>query len=309
MGDDVSLRMRTNLVSIMGEDELEKKIKEKIEEFHGLLTEEGAIKLIWREVGANTTPIPISALQEGDELVCVEGRLRRVFSLTVFPTGAKRRRIEIEDESGRVIVNLWGRKAEESNKFLIGDILRLENVFFKNGRIELGYAGRIIIKERAGFISLNELSKMKDATVNIVGEVIQKDGKELVLRDGKEKLALTFPDDDWRRGAIHQGMVLRIENAIFDGERLIVGKDTRVLVKKKQNFLEGRLRDIKVVDNKLVLFIDDEEISFPYEQGYEILQFFGNRDVLLETIVKLKKKCLLNKYVRIFLNGRPVLTM
>lgn len=159
------------------EEELNNEIKKKISEFHGFITEQGALFLIAKEKGVkiqspdidpdlyseiekeidyNEFIIPISEIQEGMSNIVVLGKITNIFQIHSFTrkdgtTGIVGSFI-LAESSGTIKIILWGEHAKimDSEFFQKGEILRVIGGYSKksiNERLEIhvGKKGRIVL--------------------------------------------------------------------------------------------------------------------------------------------------------------------
>jgi ssDNA-binding replication factor A large subunit len=104
------------------EEEVRKKIQEKIKTFAGLLTEVGAAYAVAKEMGVDidvqrelSRRVKIKDLKPGMERIDVVGRVTRIFPPATYETEkgkGKYCRIIIEDNTGSVSVTLWNRDVD-----------------------------------------------------------------------------------------------------------------------------------------------------------------------------------------------------
>ena len=128
----------------LSRDEFERRVQEKIQEFQGLLTREGAVSIIASELGMSPVRKPkdvsikIADIQEGMTNIDLLGKVTRLSEVKQFTkrtTGESGRvmSVVLADESGSVRVSLWDEQTEVGSALSIGDAVRLSGGFAKKG--------------------------------------------------------------------------------------------------------------------------------------------------------------------------------
>jgi len=135
-------------------DEFERRVQEKIKEFQGLLTREGAVSIIASELGVTQAKKPrdvtikIADIQEGMSNIDMVGKVTRISEVKQFTrktTGDAGRvmNVVLADETGSLRISLWDEQTEMP--LAVGDVLRVTGGFAKkgfNGGIELSVTRR-----------------------------------------------------------------------------------------------------------------------------------------------------------------------
>ena len=135
-------------------DEFERRVQEKIKEFQGLLTREGAVSIIATELGVTQAKKPrdvtikIADIQEGMSNIDMVGKVTRISEVKQFTrktTGDAGRvmNVVLADETGSLRISLWDEQTEMP--LAVGDVLRVTGGFAKkgfNGGIELSVTRR-----------------------------------------------------------------------------------------------------------------------------------------------------------------------
>ena len=145
----------------LSEEEVRKRINEKIKAFAGLLTEAGAAYAVAKELGVDidvdrelSRRVKISELKPGMERVDVVGRILRIFPPRVFKKdgrSGKYCRLIIGDETGSIRLTLWNRDVSlvEQGKLESGQIIEVLNGYVReyNGEpvLTLSFDSRIVI--------------------------------------------------------------------------------------------------------------------------------------------------------------------
>ena len=111
-------KLKNKIIEKIGEDELNKKIREKIEEYEGLISEESAIYYIASELG-------ITCNEDGDDDYIV-GRVKKIFPYKWFEKDGKKGRFArilfVDKDGNEKTLVLWHRESEKADKLKINEI-------------------------------------------------------------------------------------------------------------------------------------------------------------------------------------------
>ena len=138
----------------LSEDDINQKIKAKLKQLPGLISEEGAAHIVANELGVKLFDIgeklQIKNILAGMRNVDVVGKVLQKYELREFNkenTSGKVANILIGDETGIVRVVLWNKQAELINQLKEGDVVKVRGGYVRenNGRKE---------------VHLNDLSKL-----------------------------------------------------------------------------------------------------------------------------------------------------
>jgi hypothetical protein len=145
------------------EEIIRQKMNEKITKFSGLLTEQGALVLVGKEMNVHlplfekkTIKISIGELKPGMNNVDVHARVKIADRIKTFTKNGKEGKylsIRLEDETGEALFTFWNEQAEEAiQKGLgVGGTLHLTNartqLFNQMIQISLGYNGTYVIEK------------------------------------------------------------------------------------------------------------------------------------------------------------------
>ncbi len=140
------------------DEEIEKKINKKQEEYGGFLTRAGAAFSIAKDAGVeiftqtmtSNNRTKISELLDGMRSVRLKARVVRVFSTRVFEKQAARgevTNVEIMDESGNTRLVVWGNR-ELVDKLRKGQVIEVINAYTRmnNNNVEVHAGNRTSIK-------------------------------------------------------------------------------------------------------------------------------------------------------------------
>lgn len=196
-------------------EKLDRKIKEKQDEFAGLITEYGAAYSIARELGILIDkPLDyhkINELENGMAGINVIARVVRISAPRRFEKNGRKGRVVnlvVRDETGEKKLVLWHKDVDLVEKNIISKntILCIKNAYIKDDEIHVGMFGSVeVLEEPHGIpeveervVRIYEISEPMDE-VNTFGKVVrvfpvrkfERDGriirvKSAVLFDGRE---------------------------------------------------------------------------------------------------------------------------
>jgi replication factor A1 len=138
----------------LSQDEVNQKIKAKLKQLPGLISEEGAAHIVANELGVKLFDIgeklQIKNILAGMRNVDVVGKVLQKYELREFTkenTSGKVANFLIGDETGVVRIVLWHKQAELINQLKEGDVVKVRGGYVRenNGRKE---------------VHLNDLSKL-----------------------------------------------------------------------------------------------------------------------------------------------------
>ena len=146
-------------------EQVEDKIKAKINELSGLISEEGAAHIIANELGVelvnkNSDKLKIKEVYAGMRDITTVGKVVRIFDVREFAKGESTGKVcslILGDETGTVRVVFWNDQVDEISSLKDGDILKIESVYVRDNRgqkeIHLGKVGHIDINPKGEVIT------------------------------------------------------------------------------------------------------------------------------------------------------------
>lgn len=131
--------------SHLSEEEINKRIKEKLELLSGLISKEGAAHIIANELGVKLVqegPVQIKNLLAGMKNVEVTGKVMKKYEVREFGAGERKGKVAsalLGDSSGSIRLVFWNDQAERFDAINEGDVLRISQCLIKDnqGRKEL----------------------------------------------------------------------------------------------------------------------------------------------------------------------------
>lgn len=147
--------------------ELELRMKEKINELSGLITEEGAAHILANELGielfnTGTEQLKIKEIYAGMRNIATVGKVLRKYELREFTKEDRTGKVAslmLGDETGTIRVVFWNAQVDEWEKLKENDVIQVENVYVRENREN---------KE----IHINDKSKIMMSTADISVEAV-----------------------------------------------------------------------------------------------------------------------------------------
>lgn len=114
----------------VAKEELQQKVKEKVEKFSGLLTEQGAVVLVSKDLRIplpylekKSMHVPLGKLQNGMANIDVKGKISAINPIKTFMKGEKEGKylaVKIKDESGEALFTFWNEQVDDAQQKQIG---------------------------------------------------------------------------------------------------------------------------------------------------------------------------------------------
>ncbi len=298
---------REELLSTMTESELEKEVDAKIEKFHGFLTREVATKLIAKEKGflkEEEKTVKINEIEPGVKKISVDVEVVKVFPTAAYRSGKKSRRVKLKDDTGEIILVLWNDDVNVAARMRSGDELLLQGVYERNGELHLGYYGFIKVRKRAGFSDMSTIDTKEGLRVHLRGFISKITGLGggrfvFIVSDEKTEIECDITEGVERGNVLATGDEFIMENAIVMDGKIIIDNETRILTRRKERMLLGKISEMKCGDGELEVVVGDEKVSFDRENALKFMGIKAADDLKLCTLVTLKKDKLINTNVSI----------
>ncbi len=166
-------------------EEIKALVEAKVQKFSGLLTEQGAIFMIQKELGVGQKEsyeqIDIGKLTEGMKGIEVKGTVEIIFPIKEFEKGGKKGKLKsfiLSDGTGEIRVTLWNDQVDKY-ELTKGSEVILSNVLIskynEKMQLTLGFNGILNVtnKKEETFEKLSEL-KAGMNSVNVIGRVLRK---------------------------------------------------------------------------------------------------------------------------------------
>lgn len=142
-------------------EEIEDEIEEKMEEFSGLVSEEGAVHLIAKEHGVdigekNDQELKVENIVPEMRKVDVKGRIVNVSDVNEFERDegedGKVQNVVLGDDTGTIRLTLWDEQTEIGEKVSDGDAIKIESAYTVednrgNAELRLGDSSQVKMAE------------------------------------------------------------------------------------------------------------------------------------------------------------------
>jgi len=123
------------------EAEIDEKIKKKLQQLAGLISEDGAAHIIANELGVEIVksegPAKITDMFPGMKNVTATGKLTRKYELRTFDKNGRQGKVAsflLADSSGQIRVTLWNDQTDTFDALNEGDTVRIRNAWVKENR-------------------------------------------------------------------------------------------------------------------------------------------------------------------------------
>jgi len=169
--------------SDLTEDEINNKIKQKMDQLSGLISKEGAAHIIANELGVQLIPIggslQIKNILPGMRSVETNGKVTRIFDIREFGSDEKKGKVGsffMGDETGQIRVTCWHDKTNDMKDLKEGDIVKVVDAYVRenNGFKELHLNDRSRIVLNPSNVNVGEVKKREDnfkrKTINTLQE-------------------------------------------------------------------------------------------------------------------------------------------
>lgn len=177
----------------MTEDEVNKKIAEKVNQLYGLVSEEGAAHIIANELGIKIFDISgdlkIKDILLGMKSVDVVGKVVRKYELREFSTEKRKGKVAnliMADDTSSIRVVFWNDRTDDFNQLKEDDIVKIKGAYVREntGRKELhmGDNSKIVINPEGVTVNTRErkeydrkhIAELQDGmNVEVMGTIVQ----------------------------------------------------------------------------------------------------------------------------------------
>lgn len=177
----------------LSEDEVKKKISEKVQTLYGLVSEEGAAHIIANELGIKifdvSGELKIKDILIGMKSVDVVGKVVRKYELREFNTEKRKGKVanlSLADDTSSIRVVFWNNKTDDFNQIKEDDVIKIKGAYVRDnsGRKELhlGDNSHVIINPKGIQVTPRErpeydkkhISELVDGmSAEILGTIVQ----------------------------------------------------------------------------------------------------------------------------------------
>jgi len=177
----------------ISEEEAQTKVKEKMDQLSGLISQEGAAHIVANELGVKlfeTGKLKIKDVLAGMRSVETVGRVAQLYEVREFVTNGREGKVGsflLGDDTGAIRIVLWGSQADQMKEMQEGTVVRIQDAYVKenmNARKELhlNTNSRIILNPEGETVpeykrpdavrkKINELTE-QDSTVELLGTIV-----------------------------------------------------------------------------------------------------------------------------------------
>ncbi len=297
----------SELLSVMSESEMESEVQEKIDKFHGFLTREVALKLIAKEKGLlkeEEKAIKLSEMTPDTRKAVLEVTVERIYPVASYRGGKKSRRILVKDESGEETLVLWNDDVDLTLKMRTGDVLELRGVYEKGGELYFGYSGTMKTKKRAEFSDISGIAGKEGGKVHLKGFISRIYGFSegmFVFRvsDGEHEAECRIIEDAFRGNSLKQGDEVILEGVFVRNGKVEIGEHSRILTRRKERMLIGRINRMECRGENMEVLVGKESVVLDRENALRFIGVNAADDILLDTIVTLKKGRMINTNINV----------
>lgn len=173
------IKEKTNI----SQDELDSRIKKKLDQLSGLISKEGAAHIVANELGVKLFEAPKGGLKIKDILsgmrdLEISGKVQQVFEVREFQSETRSGKVGsfiFADETGSIRVVLWNDQSDKLANLGPGDIVKIRGAYVRenSGRQEAH------LGERGSLIKNPEGVEIKEVKVSTAAKAIRKKLEEL----------------------------------------------------------------------------------------------------------------------------------
>jgi ssDNA-binding replication factor A large subunit len=294
----------------LSREELMKRIDKKISELDNLITVEGAIYLVARDLGielpSERRRVTISSILPGMKRVNLIGRVFKISRIVEFGVGNKGRVVNlfVGDSTGYVKIPLWNDQVDfiDQKKVKIGSLVQVINGFAREGifgetEVSLGKFGllKVLNAEDPEIPSAEELSqkfssfekvKIKDirpGNFEITGFIVKVFKASYVYNSNGEKAMVipTLIDDgtgDIRVSFFKELAETLSRISVYELEKIEEEERKRFLEEKllgREITVEGRVKKNDIYD-RLEMIATNIKPFNPTEESYKLVEELEN---------------------------------
>lgn len=173
MSEDNSLIEKITEETELDEDEVKEKVEDKLEEFSGLVSEEGALHLVAKEHGvkiaeAQNQDLKIDNIVPEMRKVNFKGRIANISDINTFERDeedeeGKVQNVTMGDDTGTIRMTLWDDQTQVTEKINEGDAIEVSGAYTVedqqgNAEIRLGDDAKVKMADE------DEVPEMKETT-------------------------------------------------------------------------------------------------------------------------------------------------
>ncbi|MEM4554374.1 MAG: hypothetical protein QXT25_00800 [Candidatus Anstonellaceae archaeon] len=259
-------------------------IRQKIEEFGGLLTREAAIRLLCKQHGIYIqNPISLADASKVILPFSFRAKVKRVFPVQHYPGGDYSVRVHVYDQTAEAIVVLWNEQAKVAFELCQKDEVEAKEAYFRNGEIWIGKGGFLRLIQPALRMQVEELTAGVCTVEGRVGEiepdyfyVDKKTGKErkmssfqLCGRQQCRRVVVWVEDFDYSSYGLSVGDWVVLDGVVFKSGEIHFNSKSRLIKSAKQEL--GRIGAVKVEGQSCIIEIENKKFQVSIPQALQLL--------------------------------------
>ncbi|MBN2459668.1 hypothetical protein JXB28_05260 [Candidatus Woesearchaeota archaeon] len=189
----------------MSEDEINQKIKAKLKQLPGLISEEGAAHIVANELGvklfemAAGEKLQIKNILTGMRNVDVVGKVVQKYELREFKTeksSGKVANMLIGDETGVVRVVLWHKQTDLFSQLNEGDVVKIRGAYVRDNNnrkeLHLSEASKLIINPPGVEVAVKERAAPSQGVRKSIADIREDDSNVEILATVVQVFDLNF---------------------------------------------------------------------------------------------------------------------
>ena len=294
----------------LSREEIKRRIEEKIEKFNNLLTVEGAVYLVGRELGielpSERRKVKIGSILPGIKRLSFVGRVFKISKIVEFDFRGKKGRVVnlfVGDDSGYVKIPLWNDQVDyvDQGKIKIGSVVQIINAYSKDGgygevEVGLGATGLIKVIEDTNEIpsaeelfqkfSSYERVKIKDVkkgNVEIIGFIVKVFKANYIVQSNGENFLVipTLVDDgtgDLRVVFFRELAEQLINSSLSEIEKIPEEERKKFIEKRvlgREILLQGRVKNNEILDRYEMIVTSLNLLNYT-EESYKLVEELEN---------------------------------
>jgi hypothetical protein len=236
--------------------------------------------------------------------------VKKIWPIASYASGKRSRVLEVEDETGKMPLVLWNDDTLLAEGIHPRDRINVKGAYERNGELHLGYSGAIQVTERAGFPELEDLPEGDYAHIrgfvsriegidSFVAGTNTKKAFSFIISDGKTERRCVLWEGIARGEKLREGDEVLIEDALVNKGNIEISGSARMLSRRPRDMLIGSITKLEQKDEMLFAEVEGREIALRREDALRFMGVEAADDILLSTIVSLKKDNLINSRIAI----------